>query len=85
MTTFILGTFAILPNADISSAKTPTGEKQIFLSQTEETSAKSAASVYFPELSYQFKPVVEGVKVTHDFVVQNKGSDVLKIDDVKTG
>jgi hypothetical protein len=85
ITTFLLGTLAILPNADISSAKTSNGEKQIFLSQAEKTSAKAVAAAYFPERSYQFKPVVEGAKVSHDFVVQNKGTAVLKIDNVKTG
>jgi hypothetical protein len=85
ITTFFFGISPILPNTDISSAKTPTGEKQIFLSQAEKTSAKATASIFFPERSYQFKPVVEGAKVTHDFVVQNKGAAALKIDDVKTG
>jgi hypothetical protein len=85
ITTFFLGISTILPCQDISSAKTTTYEKQIFMSQAEKTSAKSTVSAYLPERSYQFKPVAEGVKVTHDFVVQNKGTDVLKIDNVKTG
>ena len=85
ITTFFLGISTILPNQDISFAKTTTYEKQIFLSQAEKASAKAIVSAYFPERSYQFKPVAEGVKVSHDFVVQNKGTDVLKIDNVKTG
>jgi hypothetical protein len=41
-------------------------------------------SVYLPAARYQFAPVVEGREVTHDFVVQNKGSAPLEIQKVKT-
>jgi hypothetical protein len=41
-------------------------------------------SVYLPAARYQFAPVMEGREVTHDFVVQNKGSAILEIQKVKT-
>ena len=41
-------------------------------------------SVYLPAARYEFAPVVEGREVTHDFVVQNKGSAPLEIQKVKT-
>ncbi len=44
-----------------------------------------AASVLFPEKAFEFAPVIDGVKVLHDFVVQNKGSGPLLINDVRTG
>ena len=39
---------------------------------------------YLPALRYEFKPVMEGREVIHDFVVQNKGSAPLEIKKVKT-
>lgn len=43
------------------------------------------ASVFFPEKSFEFQPVIEGAKVIHDFVVRNRGSAPLVISDVRTG
>jgi hypothetical protein len=51
----------------------------------QDDSDPSTPSVYFPETSYEFSPVLDGSKVVHDFVVQNKGSATLKVDRVKTG
>jgi len=45
---------------------------------------KIMPSAYLPASRYEFPPVVEGQEVTHDFVVQNKGSGILKIHRVKT-
>lgn len=45
----------------------------------------AAASVFFPEKAFEFAPVIDGVKVLHDFAVQNKGSGPLIINDVRTG
>ena len=39
----------------------------------------------FPETSYEFSPVLDGAKVMHDFVIQNKGTTTLKVERVKTG
>jgi len=33
---------------------------------------------------YTFNPVLEGTEILHDFVVQNKGSAELKIEQVRT-
>jgi hypothetical protein len=43
------------------------------------------ASVFFPQKAFEFEPVIEGVKVVHDFDVVNKGSAPLLINDVRTG
>ena len=42
-------------------------------------------SAIFPETSYDFSPVLDGSKVVHDFVIQNKGTAILKVEKVKTG
>jgi hypothetical protein len=42
-------------------------------------------SAVFPQTSYQFSPVLDGAKVVHDFVIQNKGTTMLKVKRVKTG
>ena len=40
--------------------------------------------VHLPAQRYEFKPVMEGQEVVHDFVVQNKGLAPLEIQKVKT-
>jgi hypothetical protein len=40
--------------------------------------------IHLPTLRYEFEPVLEGHQVTHNFVVQNKGSAPLEIQKVKT-
>jgi hypothetical protein len=42
-------------------------------------------AVYFPEKVFEFQPVIDGVKVVHDFVVANRGAVPLTIDNVRTG
>jgi hypothetical protein len=42
-------------------------------------------AVFLPETSYEFAPVLDGTKVVHDFVIQNKGTAELKVEQVKTG
>jgi hypothetical protein len=42
-------------------------------------------SAFFPQTSYEFSPVLDGSKVMHEFVIQNKGSGTLKVERVKTG
>ncbi|MCP4627953.1 MAG: DUF1573 domain-containing protein [bacterium] len=43
------------------------------------------ASAFFPETSHEFTPVLDGAKVVHEFVLQNKGTAMLKVEKVKTG
>ncbi len=45
----------------------------------------SQPSAYFPETTYEFTPVLDGDKVVHEFVIQNRGNATLKVDRVKTG
>ncbi|MBC2704762.1 MAG: hypothetical protein HGJ91_09505 [Desulfobacula sp.] len=40
---------------------------------------------FLPEYVFQFKPVVEGDKTIHDFIVQNNGSSALKIGKIESG
>jgi hypothetical protein len=49
------------------------------------TQDQPKASAFFPETRYEFKPVLDGAKVVHEFVIQNKGTTVLKVEKVKTG
>ena len=42
-------------------------------------------AAYFPQTLYEFSPVLDGAKVVHEFVVQNKGTATLNIERVKTG
>lgn len=47
--------------------------------------AGEVPAVFFPQKSFEFPAVIEGVKVIHDFVVMNKGAGPLVIENVKTG
>ena len=40
---------------------------------------------FFPATNYEFSPVLEGNKVVHEFIIQNKGNAPLKVERVKTG
>jgi len=42
-------------------------------------------SYVVPETQFTFQPVVEGTEVVHDFIILNKGADVLSVLNVKTG
>lgn len=46
-------------------------------------SPEKAPAIVVPEEKYEFQPVVEGVEVVHDFVIQNKGTADLEILAVK--
>jgi hypothetical protein len=69
----ILAVVVLLCTAQAQSASPGTG------------GAEAGASVFFPEKAFEFQPVIEGAKVVHDFVVLNKGSAPLLINDVRTG
>ena len=47
--------------------------------------AGDAPALFFPEKAFEFAPVIDGVNVVHDFVVFNKGTLPLLIDNVRTG
>ena len=38
-----------------------------------------------PESIYEFSSVVEGTQVTHSFVLQNRGNELLKIFKIESG
>jgi hypothetical protein len=50
-----------------------------------EDKAGESLSYAVPETQFTFQPVVEGTEVVHDFVILNKGTDVLSVLNVKTG
>ena len=41
-------------------------------------------AVFFPQTRYEFSPVLDGDKVVHEFVIQNKGTRMLNVRRVKT-
>ena len=45
----------------------------------------SVATVFFPQTRYEFSPVLDGSRVVHDFVIQNKGTATLNVERVETG
>ena len=50
-----------------------------------ETTADGVPELFIPEYSYQFESVPAGQAVTHDFLVYNRGTALLRITRVKTG
>ena len=59
--------------SDEATGKTTTGDVAV---------AKPV--VVLPEMTFEFKPVVDGTKVTHDFAIKNTGDGPLAIQRVKT-
>ena len=53
--------------------------------QAAEGPSTPAPNAVFPEKHFEFPSVLEGANVQHAFVVQNSGSETLKILSVKTG
>jgi hypothetical protein len=50
-----------------------------------ENKTPNLPSVFVPESRFEFAPVLDGTEITHDFIVQNKGTAPLKIEKVGTG
>jgi len=76
--------------ADSTAAQTPLDQHTPVVSQDsqteeEENTAAAAPELYIPDKSHQFENVPAGQTVTHDFIVHNKGTALLRITRVKTG
>ena len=50
-----------------------------------ENKTPNSPSVFVPESRFEFVPVLDGTEITHDFIVQNKGTAPLTIEKVRTG
>lgn len=46
---------------------------------------QNSPSVFAPQPSFTFDPVIDGAMITHDFTIQNKGIEPLVLESVKTG
>jgi hypothetical protein len=40
---------------------------------------------FSPEPVYEFEPVLDGESVSHDYIIQNKGTAVLNVEHIRTG
>jgi hypothetical protein len=49
-----------------------------------EESAKIGPKAFVPENVYEFSPIYEGKKISHDFIIQNKGDEPLIIVKIRT-
>ncbi|MBF0203531.1 MAG: hypothetical protein HQK67_04265 [Desulfamplus sp.] len=85
---------------DIAQQKTTEQKKDSVKQETSEqdkatTKGKAAAEqnkaaskapvVFFPAPKFEFDQMVDGEEFTHDFVIMNKGTDILQVEKVKTG
>jgi len=50
-----------------------------------EEKSEENLSYSMPETQFTFQPVVEGTEVVHDFLILNKGEEILSVLNVKTG
>jgi hypothetical protein len=46
--------------------------------------AENSSEAFIQDTDYEFSMVLDGSKITHEFVIQNKGDAILKIEKVKT-
>ncbi len=58
---------------------------QLQAASSEKPTDKDAANpeAVFPQTQYEFAPVMEGVDITHDFVIENHGNAPLVIQNVR--
>ena len=87
---FTMVCIPVVARADSTAPQTPLDQStQAVKSDPQKEEAENAADgvpeIFVPEKSYQFENVPAGQMVTHDFVVLNKGSALLRITRVKTG
>ena len=76
--------------ADDTNQTTSTDQNDPAVSQGSQTKegeivAVAVPEVFIPEKNHRFENVPAGQTVTHDFMVQNKGTAPLSITRVKTG
>jgi hypothetical protein len=50
-----------------------------------ENKTPNVPSVFVLKSRYEFAPVLDGTEITHDFIVQNRGTAPLTIEKVRTG
>jgi len=48
-------------------------------------SAASGPQAFLSEGIYEFQPVVEGTHIVHDFILQNRGDEILEIVKIESG
>ena len=73
-----------------AAAQTPQDQTTPVVSQDlqtekEDTAAVAAPELYIPDKSFKFENVPAGQTVTHDFIIHNRGTALLRITRVKTG
>ena len=77
------------PNRGKDYSRIQTGTEVYYDPATKEllwtdTASNTAPVAVMPETTFEFPPAVEGDKITHDFVIQNRGTADLTVLEVKT-
>ncbi|MGD9213101.1 MAG: hypothetical protein PVI90_20130 [Desulfobacteraceae bacterium] len=85
LSVLLLTSPGILYGQDQSVENKLASNKTVSENQKKEAPSQTVPSAHFSELNYEFEAVAEGIKATHDFIVKNKGTAVLKIENVRTG
>ena len=47
--------------------------------------SQNVPSAFLPADHYEFSAVLDGAKISHDYIIQNRGTASLLIEKVKTG
>ncbi len=76
---------AMAGNADVKKVEPAKTDAQNDVKKEQHGTIDKAPSILFEAPNFTFDKVVEGVEVTHDFVVKNRGSAPLHIQKVRTG
>ena len=78
---------AVQPQPTVSA--TPTENKKADAPTVSEPQTENAddtaPEAFIPQKNFIFPSTMDGAKVLHDFIIQNKGDAPLKITKVKTG
>ena len=72
-------------SAGVKKAESAKADAQIDVKKEQQDEADKAPSIQFVAPDFTFDKAVEGVEITHDFVVKNTGNAPLYIQKVRTG
>ena len=78
----LIGLVVAVINTGPAFAKSEQAASAMTVAKVDKENTKGPKAV-FPEMTYKFEPVTEGVKIKHDFIVENHGNAPLVIKNIR--
>ena len=77
--------FTVFSGCENGTAATKKIQEPVVIAKKTTQSVQATPVIVIPEATYEFPTVVDGIKVTHDYLIENKGDADLEIRRVRTG